>query len=422
MKIFVAGSTGFIGRALVASLSDRGHELTCAARRAGATRGCMHSVAVDFARDLDPEAWHARLAGCEVVVNAVGILRERGRQRFEAVHHRAPTALFRAAVDAGARRVLQISALGADTRARSGFHLGKRAADMALAALPVDWVVAQPSLVYGPGGASARLFAALASLPLIPVPRSGGRIQPIHIEDLVEALVRLIESRAPQRRVVPLVGSQAVALEEFLAALRRGLGLGAARFVHVPAPAMRLAAQLAARMPGSLLAPESLAMLERGNFAGSEITREVLGRAPRGPCSFIRQEERAAARAAARLYWALPPLRWSIAAVWIVSGVVSLAAYPVSDSLTLLARAGVPPQLAPSTLYAAAILDLVFGVATLLLSRRHWLWLAQLAVIATYTVILTLRLPELWAHPFGPVLKNLPLAAAIGLLLALERR
>jgi hypothetical protein len=63
-------------------------------------------VPIDFARDLSPEAWAPRLAGVEVVVNAVGILRERDGQTFELLHSRAPCALFAAAKAAGVRRVV----------------------------------------------------------------------------------------------------------------------------------------------------------------------------------------------------------------------------------------------------------------------------------------------------------------------------
>jgi hypothetical protein len=68
---------------------------------------------------------------------------------------------------------------------------------------------------------------------------------------------------------------------------------------------------------------------------------------------------------------------------------------------------------------AAALLDIGFGIASLV-ARSRWLWRAQLAVVIAYTAIITVWLPEFWAHPFGPVLKNLPLLAALLLLLQLE--
>ena len=65
--------------------------------------------------------------------------------------------------------------------------------------------------------------------------------------------------------------------------------------------------------------------------------------------------------------------------------------------------------------YAGALLDLVMGLATLFFARRL-LWLAQMAVILTYTLLATALVPEYWLHPFGPLLKNLAVLALLWLL------
>jgi hypothetical protein len=72
-------------------------------------------------------------------------------------------------------------------------------------------------------------------------------------------------------------------------------------------------------------------------------------------------------------------------------------------------------------LYGATLMDLAFGIGSLVLKRRRWLWLAQLTLILFYTVIISFRLPEFWLHPYGPLLKNLPMLAAIWLLYELEK-
>src|SRR6059058_4772759 len=102
-------------------------------------------------------------------------------------------------------------------------------------------------------------------------------------------------------------------------------------------------------------------------------------------------------------------MRLTLAAVWITAGVVSLGLYPVADSLALLARTGLTGKLAYVALYVAALLDLALGIATLALRRRRLLWLGQMALIAGYTAIISVWLPEQWLHPYGPVVKNLPI-------------
>jgi uncharacterized protein YbjT (DUF2867 family) len=423
MVVLLTGATGFIGRRLAAALADAGHDVICAVRapEAAGDLPCKARVAADLASDVEPADWLPRLVGVEAVINAAGIFREHGRATFDRVHVRGPHALFVACVMAGVRRVVHVSALGADEHARTGFHVSKRTADGLLLGLPLDAVVVQPSLVYGDDGASARAFTTLATMPLVPVPGRGlQRIQPVHVDDVVAGIVALLAPGAPGGRV-PFVGPEPLALCDYLRLLRRSLGLGDCVVVPVPRPLVRAAAR-ATRGRVPLLDTDALAMLDRDNVADPAPLARLLGCPPRSVEAFVPTHDAAAVRRDAQLRWLLPTLRASVAAVWIVTGLLSLGLYPREASYALLARAGVPEALAPLLLYGGAVLDLALGVATLALRERRVLWMVQIAVIILYTAIITVRLPEYWLHPFGPVLKNLPMLAAIGLLLTMERR
>lgn len=418
MVILITGATGFIGRRLTGALRASGHRVIAVGRHSNGA----DAIAADFTRDLQPSAWAPRLAGVDVVINAVGILREHGNQTFENIHTRAPQALFSACAEAGVKKVVQISALGADC-GNSRYFTSKRAADQYLSSLPVHWTIVQPSLVFGAGGASATLFTLLASLPVIPLPGGGGQqVQPIHIDDVIAALREIVETSEMNHRRVALVGPAPLSLKEFLQRLRARLQLPRARSMSIPAGVMRASAAVAEHLPGSLLDRETLSMLNAGNTAPSEDTKKLLDRPPRATEQLVGDEQRDALLLAAQLAWLLPLLRFSIALVWIWTGIVSLGLYPIQDSYELLARVGITGALAPVMLYGAAVLDLLVGIGTLVLRRRHWLWLLQLAIIGGYTLIITFRLPEFWLHPYGPLSKNLVMLAAIYLLYTLEAR
>ena len=179
-------------------------------------------------------------------------------------------------------------------------------------------------------------------------------------------------------------------------------------------------ASLLARLRLGWLDPEALRMLNRGNTADPAITARLLGRPARAPDTFI--DDPAAERAQAKLGWLLPMLRGSIALVWIITAAVSAGLYPVEQSYALLQRTGVPTDLAPLMLYGAVGLDLLLGLATIMLKRRRWLWIAQLALIGFYSVVIAVKLPEFLLHPYGPLIKNLPMLAAIWLLFELEEQ
>lgn len=424
MIVLLTGATGFIGSHLLQALARRGHEVICVSRRAVAASAgdaCHRRLHMDWAAATRPEDWTPHLQGVDVAVNAAGILRETGGDSFDSAHVDTPKALFSACAALGIR-VVQVSALGAADGSRLRYFTSKDEADSFLLTVSDKSVVVQPSLVFGATGGSARLFLALASLPLVPLPGDGRQtIQPIYIDDLTAAIVALVGNERHAGRRVPLVGPEPVVLREYLNALRLGMRMRPARFLPVAAPLMRAMAAVASRFPRSLLTRDSFSMLARGNSASPAATEDLLGRPPRAVSAFICPSHAPLLRRSALLAWQLPLLRFAVAVVWIVSGVVSLGLYPLHDSLALLARAGITGQAAPLALGAAALLDIALGIATLTLRRRRWLWDIQAAVILGYMGIVTLALPEFWLHPFGPIVKNLPLLVGIWMLRELER-
>ena len=110
-----------------------------------------------------------------------------------------------------------------------------------------------------------------------------------------------------------------------------------------------------------------------------------------------------------------PPayLSYSMGLLWLWSGTQPLFFMP-EMSLGLLRSVGIPDPLQWPTLIAASLLDI--GFAFLCFSRfrfRSAIWLLQLITVAAYSLIIALRLPEMWAHPFAPLVKNLPIMATL---------
>ncbi|MCE1243513.1 complex I NDUFA9 subunit family protein [Oryzomicrobium sp.] len=269
MNILLTGASGFIGRNIAVALATAGHHVIAASRRTG----------VDFSRLLTPEDWQPHLVGVEAVINSVGIIGERGRQRFATLHTRAPSALFQACAQAGIRRLIQLSALGADETAFSAYHLSKRAADACLRSLDLDWFVLRPSLIYGRGGKSADLFMRMARLPAIPVIGTGQqKLQPVHISDVVATVMKALTS-TESRKTLDILGPETIAFADWLQTMRRAQNLPRARLLPIPFPLAMVLAHVG-RHINPMLTPDNLRMLQSGYWADFRPLAAFLGRTP----------------------------------------------------------------------------------------------------------------------------------------------
>ena len=103
----------------------------------------------------------------------------------------------------------------------------------------------------------------------------------------------------------------------------------------------------------------------------------------------------------------------SLAILWAYSGLMPVLFAP-DESLAMLAKLGIIESLQWSIFLFASALDMVF--ALLIISRcrsQAWLWLTQFVVVASYSVIVAIGLPENWTHPFAPLIKNVPIMALL---------
>ncbi|MBV8656470.1 MAG: SDR family oxidoreductase [Burkholderiales bacterium] len=413
MNILITGASGLVGSALTARLSHAGHHVTAVCRRPIECQAAgIQWLAGDMAHLSDAADWYAMLDGIDVVVNAVGIFRQHGTQTFANLHTDAPRALFEACVTCGVTRVVQVSALGASPTAVTEYWRSKGAADASLQTQPLDWVIVQPSLVYADEGVSSKLFRSLAALPFLVAPAQAGPVQPIHLDDLTELLFNVCTTDAANHLIIKAVGPRALAWSDYLAALREGMGMPRTAHLCVPRALMAGLAHLAGKLPGSLLNPASLYMLAAGSVADAGPIIALVG-PMREPKNFAHPTLRADAVLAA---WH-PLIRTALVLLWLGTALVSVLS--PQTSMALLAEAKVPADWMPVALYAGIALDTALGLATLLRPRRR-LWRAQWMLVMAYTGIITAVMPAWWLHPFGPVLKNLPILVFLGLLDQLE--
>lgn len=229
LKLVILGGTGFVGRALVSRLAADGHAVTLLSRNLASHAERLVPPGVEL-REMDvydPTALQQAFAGCDAVINLVGILNERGDNgRGFRRAHVALTKLVIAAMQlAGVRRLLQMSSLNAG-RGQSHYLISRGEAEAAVRASGLDWTVFEPSVIFGVGdGFFCRFAELLALAPVLPLARAGAKFAPVFIGDVVEAFVRCLGERRSHGEVYELYGPDVYTLAQIvrMTAAQRGL-------------------------------------------------------------------------------------------------------------------------------------------------------------------------------------------------------
>jgi len=269
MNILLTGASGFIGQHLTKKLQSDGHQVKACSRKNG----------FDFNQMLSKEVWMPYLKNIDVVINCVGIIYETRKQTFKTLHYQAPKALFHACADSNVKRVIQISALGADEHSLAPYHITKKSADDVLRTLSINWFVLRPSLVYGQGGKSTVFFQHLARFPLLPL-MDGGRqmVQPVHINDLTDTVMNCLSCKKANI-TIDVVGAHAISFINWLQLMRTAENKPKARIVSIPFKlSLAIASFVKYFIP--LMQTDNIRMLQKGNYADVKPLAEFLGHMP----------------------------------------------------------------------------------------------------------------------------------------------
>jgi uncharacterized protein YbjT (DUF2867 family) len=268
-RVTVLGASGFLGRYIVKRLAAQGAIVAAVARHAsdaGFLRpmGDVGQIATLDADVNDDAVLAAVLAGADVAIDAVGILHERGRQRFDALHARLPVRLAVAAQQAGVKQILHVSALAADAQSPSAYGRSKAAGEADLRAACPGAIVLRPSLVFGPEDAFFNRFAAYARImPALPLIAGGTtRFQPVYVGDVAEAAVTALAREDAQGRVFELGGPEIFTFRALMELILREVGRKRL-LVPVPAGLAMIEAWFLEFLPDPPLTRDQVRMLAR---------------------------------------------------------------------------------------------------------------------------------------------------------------
>ena len=278
--VTIYGGSGFLGRHVVRALAKRHYRIRVAVRRpelAGYLQplgrvGQIHAVQANLRHSPSVEA-AARDA--EVVVNLVGILFERGRQRFDAVHAYGAEQVALAANAHGAH-MIHVSAIGADENSASAYARSKAKAEQLVLAAQPSAVIMRPSIMFGPEDDFFNRFASLARLsPALPLIGGGlTRFQPVFVGDVATAIADAVDGNGRPGTIYELGGPEVRTFKELmqfvLATIERKRLL-----IPIPFFVARMQAMFLQYMPKPLLTPDQVELLRTDNVISDAARMEM---------------------------------------------------------------------------------------------------------------------------------------------------
>lgn len=223
--VLVIGGRGFIGRNIVEQLEKFGANVLIGSRNVEFAG--QHASRKARLQELQaPEDCKELLEGVDVVINAVGILRQRSGESYEQVHHLAVNHLVNACADKGIR-FLHVSALGLYNPTKSRFLSSKRLGEQAIQNSDADWHICRASLVDGDDGYGAKWFRRVARWPIHFAPANAvAKLAPIHVKDLGEAIAKIAlktdKPKTVHERLYELGGEHEMTVLEYLHVLKQG--------------------------------------------------------------------------------------------------------------------------------------------------------------------------------------------------------
>lgn len=435
-KILVLGASGLIGRFVTDDLRARGFHVVGIARRFSPSQKASSFDLEMPVMSMDAASL-ARLItdhDIDLVVNGLGVLQDGPGSDVSDVHRDFVERLLRA-IQASRRaiRLVQISIPGAADEDRTAFSRSKREAERLIAAFGIPYAILRPGFVIAPSayGGSAML-RALAAFPFdLPATESATAFQPVAVEDIA-ATIAWLAGRAPDDESTDAVAwdlmqPQPVTLGRVIEQFRYAFGTVEMPRIVLPAFLLDLGARsgdlasLLGWMPP--MRSTAIAELRRGVSGDPSAWTAATGIAPKTLSQAVGQ--RAATiqdKWFARLFLIKALIIASLAAFWIVSGLIALAISYDAAARILSSHGFAPALVAPVTI-ATSLMDITIGV--LIAFRRSCAFGLIAGIVASlgYMLGAAILTPDLWIEPLGALVKTGPaIVLMLVALLTLDNR
>ncbi|MFQ5453233.1 MAG: NAD-dependent epimerase/dehydratase family protein [Candidatus Zixiibacteriota bacterium] len=267
MKIAVTGATGFIGQHLVNKLLENKHQVTVLTHTPSSIKLFPDNVRIVTGSVENPQSLYDTFKESEIVYHLVGIIVETKTKTFETTVVKGTKNVIESCQEAGISRIIYLSALGTSETAQTEYHRTKYIAEQLIKSSGISYIIYRPSVIYGPSDGFVSMLQKIIKLsPVSPVMGSGKYLlQPIFIDDLVEALYKGLTISKAMGKIIVLAGPEKLEYLTILNIIKKVIGKRRMNF-YIPMTVMKSVAFILEKMfkPAPITC-DQLRMLEMGN-------------------------------------------------------------------------------------------------------------------------------------------------------------
>ena len=249
MRVLVIGSKGFLGKYVVNELNKLGYNL------------------IEFNGDArKKQDIEASIAGCQAIVNLVGIIRETKGKTFYDVHVLVVKNIIDVMKANGVKKIIHVSALGTKAGTKSQYHKTKYAGELHILDSKLDYTILRPSFLFGKEDKSINYFIKFVRKGFFIIFGDGNyKLQPVYVGDVAKAIVDSIKNKKASKKIIEIGGNKQYSFNELIDVLARSRNKRVIK-IHLPLLIARFMARIFGRFSFFPITAEQLDMLVAGNI------------------------------------------------------------------------------------------------------------------------------------------------------------
>jgi len=286
--VAIFGGSGFLGRYLARELLEKGYAVNIISRtphRASeiATAGAVGQTAFTVGNIRNEDSIRKSISGAHCVINLTGILFERGKQRFPAIHAQAAERIAKLAKETGVKNLVHVSSLGVDRATKSLYARTKITGEKAVMAAFPKATIIRPSTFFGPEDKFFNMFASLLRFsPFMPLIGGGiTKFQPVYVVDVAKAIVETLENETSKGKIYEFGGPKIYSFKQLLEFIMEKTG-HKRMFIPIPFSVAKVHAAFMELFPVPLVTRDQVTMLKTDNVVReTENTILALGIKPK---------------------------------------------------------------------------------------------------------------------------------------------